>query len=611
VAFNRSQLQAFPKKPGVYIMKDRKAKVIYVGKAKNLHQRVRQYFVEGADTRATIPLLIARVETIDTIIVSSEKEALLLENTLIKEHQPKYNVLLKDDKSYISLKITHKHLWPMIQLVRYKGHPPKDALYFGPYTSAYAARQTLDLLNRLFPLRQCSDQELKRRDRPCILYQMKRCIAPCVGLCTKGEYDHCVKQTVKFLRGEDDDVINDLSDKMKLAAEALEFERAGEYLNLIRQIETTIEVQRVDRSGGLDTDVWGLYREAGEIIVTLLIFRHGKLRGSNHIHFTETVQEDEDILLSVFLQHYEHETELPHEILSPIQLVDAKVISEVLAEGKRRKPRCLHPLRGDKSRLLDMAQTNAKAAFRKDKDHKAIKEKSLLKLQENLDLKNYPRTIDCFDIAHMAGSDPVASLVVFRDGEASKKDYRKYKIKSAKASDDYGAMYEVLLRRYQRIKDEGDLADLLIVDGGKGQLNVALKVLKELDIISVDVISLAKEEGRHDKGMTAERVFLPDRKDPIALKRLSPILFFLQQIRDEAHRFAISFHKQRRSKGIIKTELSSVQGIGETKTKILLKHFGSVKKIREATTEQLLALKGISKRDVQSLKAHFTKQLKS
>ncbi len=609
--FDRNALDTFPSQPGVYLMKGREGAILYIGKAKNVRNRLRQYFLPRGDGRAMIPFLIPKVETIDTIVVSSEKEALLLENNLIKQHRPRYNALLKDDKTYIALGINEKHRWPMVSLVRYKGNPKPGLTYFGPYTSAEAARQTLDLLHRLFPLRQCSDQELVRRTRPCILYDMKRCIAPCVNRCTHEEYMRLVKRTAKFLRGQDREVVSDLHTEMHLAAEALEFEKAGAILTTIRHIEKTLEGQNVDKPLGGDVDALAIFRQGEEVILAQLIFRSGKLTGSSTYNFSSIGEEDDELFETFIIQHYEKRNEVPSEVLLPIALAaeDREAISDIISVGKRRV-HVLAPQRGEKKALVEMAQANAEATFKKEKDEQSIREKVLMEMQDRFHLANYPRRIECFDNSSHAGTMVVSTLVSFYEGMKDPSRYRKYKIRSLTESDDYAAMREALERRYRRARDEEDLPDLLVVDGGKGHLNVALKVLSDLNIISMDVIGLAKQEGRHDKGMTLEQVFLPNIKDPILLKTTSPILFMLQQIRDEAHRTAITFHRKLRSKKQVKSALDDIPGIGPAKRKLLLTHFGSIKRLSEATAEEIHAVPGISAANTQAILA-FIQQKKT
>lgn len=577
-------------------MKDSEGKVIYVGKAKNLRQRVRQYFSKGGDGRYMIPFLIEKVVDIDTLLVKSEKEALLLENNLIKKHKPKYNALLKDDKSYIAIKLT-KHTWPRIDIVRYRGKPKSPGRYFGPYTRTGSARKTFDLLHQLFPIRQCSDQEFMRRTRPCLLYDMKKCIAPCVGKCSREEYDHLVKQCVKFLRGDHQEFLRDLYREMNAHSDNLEFEKANEVLRKIRDIEATFEKQNVDQPSGPHADAIGIYREGEEVSLVVMMFHHGRLIGSQRFNFSKIAQDDAALLETFLIQLYEEKPDLPHEILTPIALSNSETLSELFSQEQPRKVLLINPKKGKKYSLVQMAHLNAKEAFQRDKDTEAVRQKMLLSMQEKFHFMRFPGEIECFDTSHIAGTDFVATKVSFKDGLKNPSKYRKYKVRQVNLADDYGAMHEVLTRRFRRAKEEADLPDLLIVDGGKGHLNIALKVLEELNIISVDVIGVAKEEGRHDKGMTAEQVFLPKSKDPIILPKTSPILFLLQSIRDEAHRTAISYHRKKRGKSLIKSALDDIPGIGPEKKKKLIRHLGSLKKIKEASEEELQKTKGISKRD--------------
>lgn len=607
MSFEPSKINNFPNQPGVYIMKRTSGEVLYVGKAKNLKLRVRQYFAKGGDGRFMIPFLVACVDEIELMIVTSEKEALLLENNLIKQHKPKFNALLKDDKSYIALKINHKHPWPKVELTRYKGKPDKNALYFGPYTSAFAARSTLDLLQKMFPMRQCSDQELLRRQRPCILYDMKRCIAPCVNLCSKEEYQNLVNSVIKFLKGQDREVLLSLYDDMEKAAELLEFERASHLLQSIRQIEKTIEVQAVDKPLGYDADVLAIFRQGDEVILSQLFFRGGKLIGSKNHNFTKIAEDDTELLESFLIQQYPGLANPPHEIWVPFELENREVLEEILTQGQKRAVNVLTPKKGQKKSLIEMALKNAESAFLRQKDEKSIKERTLLQMKEQFHLSCYPKHIECFDNSNLSGDEPVSALVAFTEGEKDTKYYRKYKIKMADRSDDYGAMREVLFRRYKKAEEENSLPDLIVVDGGKGHLNMALKVLQELNIVSVDVIAVAKEEGRHDKGITLEQVFIPNVKDPIFLPKHSPILFFLQRIRDEAHRVALSFLRHRHSRKQVRTGLLDIPGIGPKKSKLLLKHFGSLHKVSEASAAELKSLRGISEANIKALFEFFKK----
>lgn len=582
-------------------MKDASNRVLYVGKAKNLKSRLKQYFAVHGDSREMIPYLIAQVETIDTIIALTEKDALLLENNLIKRHQPKYNVLLKDDKSYISLIMTH-HEWPMLRLHRFKGNPPKDiGTVFGPYTNALAARQTFDLITRLFPLRQCSDAELTNRSRPCLLYDIKRCIAPCVEKCTKEEYLQHVDEAVRLLKGQNKEVLRELKTRMKKASDALEFEKANDYLRMIEQIEHVTEVQHIDNPSAKDCDVLGLYREGDAILIALLMFRDGKIIGSEHFSFHLIASSDAEVFESFIIQHYKEHLNPPSEILISCEIEQQEILEEILSETVNKKISIITPKKGKKRDLIAMGHKNAKALFVREQDARSLKEKMLLDLAESLQLSRFPRRIECLDTSNSSGTDPVASIVCFTNGERDKSGTRLFKIKGVKQADDYTAMKQVLHRHFLREKEKQDFCDLLIVDGGKGQLNLALEVFAELGIASIDVIGLAKEEARHDKGLTQEKIFIPHQQEPVLIDPRSPLLFLLQKIRDEAHRQAIAFHRKKRSERTIASALDDIPGIGPAKKKKLLKAFGSVQQIKAASQEDLKNIKGLSRKDIETL----------
>ncbi|MBI2742553.1 MAG: excinuclease ABC subunit UvrC [Chlamydiales bacterium] len=602
--FDVTQLEQFPKETGVYLMKDASGKVIYVGKAKQLRVRLKQYFAKGRDERAMIPHLVAQIAHIDTLLVPTEKEALMLENTLIKKHQPKFNAVLKDDKTFISLMINHDHKWPMVRLIRYKGRPKEKALYFGPYTSAHAARQTFELITRLFPLRQCSDEELKRRTRPCLLYSIKRCIAPCVGLCTKPEYDEFVDGAIKFLKGQDKEVLKELYREMERASENLEFEKAAALLQTIRQIEHVTEHEGlVSKASRRDCDAIGLFCHGDESILMQLFFREGKLIGSEHYSFFRVAQKESEILETFIMQHYRQSSAPPPELLLPIELPEAALLEEILFEAHQKKIELVVPKKGDKRELVHLAEKNAKATFEQEKNQQELQEKLLLDLQESCKLNRYPKRIDCFDTSNIAGSDLVAAVISFSEGKRDRAKTRLYRIRGIEKSDDYGALHQALSRHLQKAKDADDLPDLVLIDGGKGQLNVALDVFKELDIASVDVISIAKEAGRHDQGLSQERLFIPNQKEPVQLSIRSPLLFLLQKIRDETHEKAIGYHRKRRQKRTLSSSLEEIPGIGKVKKTRLLRHFGSLKRILEASEEELKEVKGINRRDIERLKS--------
>jgi excinuclease ABC subunit C len=593
LSFDPKSLHLYPDQPGVYLMKNSEGLVLYVGKAKNLKVRLKQYFAVSGDEREMIPYLIAQIAQIDTIVSLTEKDALILENTLIKRHQPKYNVMLKDDKTFISLLLT-KHKWPMLQLIRYKGKPKDNGIYFGPYTNAFAARQIYDLLVRLFPLRQCSDSELASRNRPCLLYEIKRCCAPCVGKCTEEDYQTYVKDVTQFLKGKDKELLKDLKIQMNEAAEALEFEKASAILQTINQIEHVTTIQHLDNPYAKDCDSIGLYREADCVLISLLMFREGKIIGSEHFSFQRIISDDAETLESFILQNYKMNP-CPKEIFVQLELPQKEVLEEILSVSIST------PQMGRKRDLIEMALRNAKALFVREQDAKSLREQRLLDLQETLSLAHYPRRIECFDTSNIAGTDPVASLVCFINGEKDKSRKRLFKIKGEKG-DDYSAMKEVIRRYFVRAKEKNDFCDLLIVDGGKGQLNLVLEIFDELKIATVDCIGVAKEDSRHDKGMSQEKIFLPHRKDPIIIDPRSPLLFLLQNIRDEAHKTAIEYHRLRRSKRTLSSELDDLEGIGPIKKKKLLQTFGSVKALKAASTEQIKGVAGINKKDLETIR---------
>jgi len=597
----RFDLRNYPKEPGVYLMKGTHGEVLYVGKAKNLKNRLKQYFGKSGDSRPMIPHLLAQIKTIETLVVTHEKEALLLESTLIKRHQPKYNAFLKDDKSYINLMINTSHVWPRIQLIRYKKKPKEQDLAFGPYTSAFAARHLFDLMMQIFPLRQCSDEELKRRKRPCLLYGMKRCIAPCAGKCTREEYDSFVRGAIDFLRGKDDKIAKELKSKMQSASDNLEFEKAGAFLQTLKQLEQITEGRQVVfRPSERNCDALSFYRTYDEAILMQLIFREGKLVGSEHYSFYDVIAKDSELLSTLLLQIYETAPP-PPEILIPFPLPQSSSLEEILSQRHRTKLKIRAPKRGEGKSLVALATKNAKATFEKERSKQELKETLLFDLMDTLKLGRYPKRIECFDTSHFFGSDLVAAMICFTDGKKESRRTRTFKICDVHKGDDYAALHQVLTRRLLRAKQEEDLPDLILIDGGKGQLHVAEAVLKELDIITSDVISLSKEKGRHDKGLREEKIFILGQSGPILLSSRSPLLFFIQQIRDAAHEKALSFHRLRRKKRVVATALETLPGIGPKKSMRLLSRFGSIKRIQEASLNDLLQVKGITKKDAERL----------
>lgn len=588
----------YPKDHGVYVMKDEHNVILYIGKAKNLQNRIRQYLTISGDGRAMVPLLMAQVATIETIVVTSEKEALLLENNLIKKHQPKYNALLKDDKNFFSLMINNKDHWPMLRLVRYKGHPPKDKLYFGPFTHGGAAKEMLHLMRKLFPMRVCSDRELMSRQRPCILYDMKRCIAPCVRKCTEEEYRNLTEQAIQFLRGHSSKVLMMLREQRERYAEELAFEKAEAIHRSILAIEKTLESQKVEQFVSGDYDVFGIYRSQNFVVLMQLEIREGKLLGSKEFLFFENAQQDEELISSFLVQNYYEQDNEKSILLVPCSLEDQHSLAELL----QRK--IVHAKQGKYQKVVELARRNAQVAAQRILKEQDAAHDILMEIEEKLQLLNYPMRIECFDQSNLSQKDAVSAKVAFTKGKADKEKYRKYK---TEATDDYGALEEVLIRRFQGTKKEEELPDLILIDGGKGQLGVAQRVLAALDITRIDLVAISKEEGRHDKGLAAEKLFIAGKKEPLLLPPRSRVLLFLQKIRDEAHRFAIGFQRQRGRTIQFRSRLDSIAGIGPIKTKRLLIHFGSVERIAKATKEEWLNVKGITQKDCIALEEALKK----
>lgn len=596
--FAPKSVSLYPKEPGVYLMRSASNEVLYVGKAKNLQGRLSQYFAKERDSRPYIAYLVPQIESIEVIVTKTEKDALILEDTLIKRHQPKYNILLKDDKSFIRLLLT-KHPWPMLQIFRSKKKPPATDLVFGPFTSATVAKETLDLLLSLFPLRQCSDREFLQRVRPCLLYDAKRCLAPCVQKCSKAEYEELVQGVVEFLRGNTKLVVKRLQDKMFEASEKLAFEEAARYATILRHIEEKTTLVESRFSTGCD--VFGVYQEKNTSALVVLEFREGRLIGSREYLLENTLHPLEVLLPSCLLQHYEKEKSTPQEILVPFSV--EKEVQDLLIERYGKAVTLSFPKRGQKREWIDMANHNAKALLTRTATMEQAEEQRLFDLQEVLSLSQFPKVIECIDTSHFSGSSPVASIVRFVHGKRDKAHTRFFRVH---AGEDYGAMREALLRHLERKKEEGDFPNLLLLDGGKGQLHLAQDVVSQLDITGIDLCAISKEEARHDKGLTQEKLYVEMQEEPIQLEAKSPLLFFLQTIRDAAHLASISYQKRKRIHSLRSSLLDQVPGIGEKKKQRLLTHFRSVAAIERASPEELSQVVGISKKDIETLQKFFS-----
>jgi excinuclease ABC subunit C len=602
-----TKLSTLPTNPGAYLFKDKSGEVIYVGKAKSLRARVRQY-ARGGDGRVQIRFLLAQLVDIEVLVTNSEKEALLLEDTLIKQYKPHYNIRLKDDKSYWHVKITSQEPWPRLFLTR---QVVKDgSKYLGPFHSSTAVQETLEIIRKVFPLRTCSDTVFRNRTRPCIEYQIKRCLGPCALPVEREEYQRQLKGVLLLLEGKNTELVEQLTARMHEAAEALRFEEAARLRDQVRAITQTGERQQVARPLGNDQDIFGLYREGGFVEVQVLFVRAGKLVGNQDYSFDDYEFPDEEILAELLTQFYQGERFIPDEVILPVALEDALVREELLAERKGKKVSLLAPQRGDKMRLVEMAQENARHSFVEKRRGAEQKEKTLESLRLSLHLRSAPKRIECFDISNIQGNLAVGSMVVFDEGEPDKNRYRRFRIKTVAGADDFAMMYEVLTRRYRRALEEKDLPDLLMVDGGKGQLSVAVEVFRELGITDVDLIGLAKMRTERDPFAeevehSSERVFLPGRKNPVVLRPNSTALFLLQRVRDEAHRFAITYHRQLRAREQLSSSLDIVPGIGPARRKALLRHFGSLKRMRAASVEELAQVPGVTQAMAEAIHRHL------
>lgn len=599
-------VQNFPAAPGVYIMKGSGGVVLYVGKAKNLKGRVRSYFSASRDSRYQIQFLMAKVATIEFIVTDTEKEALILENTLIKQHRPKYNFNLRDDKTYFSLRMDPTEPFPRLTIIR---RVAKDgARYFGPYSSATAAREVLKQLYKIFPLRHYPLESCRRRGRPCLFYQIRQCSGPCHDLISAEDYAALAEGAALFLAGKSQDLVKLYKQRMAEAAVQQRYEEAGRYRDLLNAIAITVEKQKMVSQGG-DQDVLGFYRQGNQLEVALLFIRGGSLIGSRSYTLSWELDDAEGIA-SFLNEYYNREVFIPEEVLLPLRIAEPEALGELLAEKRGKKVAITCPSRGTRLELVKLAGKNAATACHDKERAKAGSAATLQELQERLQLAKLPRRIECYDISNIQGELAVGSRVSFNDGKPDKANYRHYRIRTVAQADDFGMMQEVLSRRFKPGTNEGELPDLIVVDGGIGQLNVLLRVLEELGVTGVAAAGLAK--GRVAKGMTeqelrrsAERVFLPGRKNPVVLRQNSAPLLLLARIRDEAHRFAITYHRKLRGKASLASRLEEVPGIGAKRKKALLLRFGSEKKLQEAAVEELQAVHGMNEALAKALWSHL------
>lgn len=605
----RGQIEALPARPGVYLMRDARGEVIYVGKAARLRDRVRSYFGSPRSLEPKTRALRAEIADFEYIVCANAGEALILEATLIKRHQPFFNIRLKDDKRYPYLRIDVQNPWPRVAITRRIG---KDgARYFGPYASAGSVRSTLDLLKKLFPYRSCTKEITGRDPRPCLDYYIKRCIAPCTSYCTEEEYAEVIAQIILFLEGKSGDVLDRLRGGMEAAAGALDYERAAMLRDQMRAIERTVERQMLSTTKREELDVYGLAREGDRACVQVFFVRGTQMTGRDHFVLEGvTGESDEAALGSLLQQYYESAQSTPRLVAVPADPEGREALEAMLSEKRGARVEIRVARRGEKRRLVEMAQENAaealttlKARWLSDRTKTAT---ALDELREELSLPDVPRRIECYDNSNIQGTSPVAGMVVFLDGRPAPRQYRKFRIKTVEGADDFATMREVLRRRFKRAAgrierraletgetdasaDDGDawdLPDLVIVDGGKGQLRAAAEVMRELGVYDIPAVGLAK---RH------EELFAPGEDAPIILPRGSEALYLVQRVRDEAHRFAVAYHRRVRGKAATASALDSVPGVGPRRKRALLRKFGSLKAVREAAVDDIASTPGYTR----------------
>jgi excinuclease ABC subunit C len=607
------QAESLPTEPGVYLFKSKRGVVLYIGKAQNLKSRVRQY-VNGGDGRIRIPALMDRADSVDILVTGNVKEALLLENELIKQYKPQFNVRLRDDKQYLALRVDPKEAWPRVTMVR---RFRKDgAKYFGPYTSSIALKSSLSKLRLLFPLRSCTQGTFKdyaRRGRPCIEYEMKRCLGPCCGLADEAAYADQVQGTMLFLRGKSRELVDHIEREMAEASAAERFEDAARLRDRLRAVEQTIESQQIVTENTVDRDVFAIAREGGELDVQVLHVREGRVIGARDFPFSNVRLDDGEVMSSFLGQFYGsgdgHAP--PREVLTSVDFEDEGALGDLWRDRFRQAVTIRRPQRGGSRRLVEIAERNASHSLATRLAARESVETALAELEERCRLSRSPRHIECYDVSNLQGTLAVASRVSFVDGVPVKKDYRRYRIREAEAGDDYACMREVLDRRFRRVETE-PLPDLLMVDGGRGHLGVVSAALKDAGL-EVEILGISKERDeaspsfrvKRSGGLKAERVYRPGRTNPIQLSPSSRGMLLLQRVRDESHRFAIEFQRELRSKVNMTSILEELPGIGPAKRNALLKTLGSLRSVREATVEALAAVPGISQRDALSIRRFF------
>lgn len=587
-------IEHIPKLPGIYIMKDSKSTILYIGKAKVLRNRVRSYFQNSRTLHPRTKMFLDKVRDIKFLTTRTEAEALILESNFVKKHQPRYNVLLKDDKHYPYLRLTTQEKFPRLEVVR---QVRKDkATYFGPYTMVKEVRETIRLIYKIFPLRQSKDKlSGEPMRRPCLNHQMGRCLAPCAGKVSSDEYKKVVEDVELFLKGKNASLLKNLKEGMDRASRETRYEEAAIFRDKIQAVQTVFDKQKIISISLQDQDVIAYCSEKDQAMAQVLIIRDGKMLSEKIFKMKSLKEMEEDETLSSFLkQYYAEEVVLPAEILLPHPVEDSDLIADWLSEKKGTRVRLEVPVIGKKRDLVRMAEENARFAMRMEHDKGDVGTRSLEELQTALGLKHFPEVIEGFDLSHISGSHSVGSMVVFENALAEKSKYRRYKIATVKGIDDFAMLREVMTRRYRRLLNEGSpLPNLVLIDGGKGHLNSGREVFEALGLLDrIDLACIAK--GKYRNNLDTDEVHLLSKKEPVLFKENSSSRFLMQRIRDEAHRFAISYHRRLRGKEALSSPLENIQGIGKKRRLLLLKQFGSLENIRNASVEELTTLPGIT-----------------
>ncbi len=602
------ELKKLPDKPGVYIMRDKSEEIIYVGKAISLKRRVRQYFGSTKNNPPKVNAMIKHIYEFEYIIVDNEVEALILEANLIKKHRPKYNILLRDDKQYPYIKVTTNEKYPRV--IKTRNVLKDGAKYFGPYPSVYAVNDAIDIIRRLYPIRTCNRDLSKDlgKTRPCLNFYIGRCLGPCQGNVDEDKYMEMIDEIIMFLSGKEDKLIDKIEEKMKKAAENMDYENAAKFRDQVNSLNVILEKQKIVSSNIIDQDIIGMAKGIDEVCIQVFFIRSGKIIGREHFIISDTFNEDKSSILDSFIkQFYLGTAYVPKEIFIEEEIEDMATIVKWLSKKRGSKVNIRVPKRGEKSQLMDMVKTNAMDMLNQYGDKflriQRKNEKALKEIQYAIGLEEIPNRIEAYDISNIAGVSPVGSMVVFEQGEPKKSDYRRFKIQSVNTPDDYKSMDEIIRRRFKRALSQSEgfaiFPDLIMIDGGKGQVNIALNVLKELNI-EIPVCGLVKDDFHKTRGIIYNNKEINLEEDSLGYR-------LIYKIQEEAHRFAINYHRSLRSKKMFKSELDDIKGIGEKRKKELLKHFRSIDNIKKASIEELAQVESMNVKVAKDLYNHFRK----